>query len=134
MPIAKKGNRAIPTEEFPFTLPANTVIPIGALVSLTRNEQGEVVAELTNPQNADRILGFAKLGVDEGQEGKYLVTRGSRVTPLSDAPLTPNTAVYAVEDGKVSHTPPESGAVVSVGFAVSPNQIVFITDQQIFND
>lgn len=132
MPIARK-NSAIPTEEFPFSLPASEDIPLGALVSLTRNNLDEVVVVLTNPQNADRLLGFAKFGVLSGNEGKYLVTRGSRVTPLTDTPLVPNTAVYAIDGGKVSNTPPNSGVVVSVGFAVSPSQIVFITDQQIFN-
>tara|TARA_Y100001970_G_C14026234_1_gene746169 strand:- start:349 stop:750 length:402 start_codon:yes stop_codon:yes gene_type:complete len=131
MPIARK-NTAIPTEEFPFSLPASEDIPLGALVSLTRID-GEVVVELAHPLNADRLLGFAKFSVVSGAEGKYLVTRGSRVTPISDAPLTPNQPVFAVEDGKVSNTPPEVGVVVSVGFAVSPTQIVFITDQQIFN-
>lgn len=132
MPIARK-NASIPTEEFPFSLPASENIPLGALVSLVRNEQDAVEVVLTNTQNADRLLGFAKFGVISGSEGKYLVTRGSRVTPLSDIPLLPNQPVYAVNEGKVSNTPPDNGVVVSVGFAVSPTQIVFITDQQIFN-
>lgn len=132
MPIARK-NSAIPTEEFPFSLPASEDIPLGALVSLIRNDQDEVEVVLTNPQNADRLLGFAKYSVTGGVEGKYLVTRGSRVTPISDQPLTPNQPVFAVSDGKVSNTPPTEGVVVSVGFAISPTQIVFITDQQIFN-
>tara|TARA_R110002153_G_scaffold60713_1_gene164278 strand:- start:448 stop:852 length:405 start_codon:yes stop_codon:yes gene_type:complete len=132
MPIARK-NSAIPTEEFPFSLPAKEVIPLGALVSLIRNDQNEVVVELTNPSNADRLLGFAKNSVPIGVEGKYLVTRGSRVSPISDVPLTPNQAVYAVSGGKVSNTPPTVGVVVSVGFAISATQMVFITDQQIYN-
>lgn len=132
MPIARK-NTAIPTEEFPFSLPASEDIPLGALVSLVRTDQGVVEVVLTNTQNADRLLGFAKFAVTAGSEGKYLVTRGSRVTPISDIPLTPNQATYAVNDGKVSNTPPDNGVVVSVGFAVSSTQIVFITDQQIFN-
>jgi hypothetical protein len=132
MPIARK-NAAIPTEEFPFSLPASEEIPLGALVSLIRNDQDEVEVVLTNPQNADRLLGFAKFSVDTGIEGKYLVTRGSRVTPISDTPLIANQPVFAVSDGKVSHTPPTDGVVVSVGFAISPTQIVFITDQQIFS-
>jgi hypothetical protein len=131
MPIARK-NSVIPTEEFPFSLPASEEIPEGALVSLTRVND-EVRVELTNPQNADRLLGFSKFNVSSGIEGTFLVTRGSRITPLTDAPLVPNTAVYAIEDGKVSNTPPTDGVVVSVGFAVSPTQIVFITDQQIFS-
>ena len=131
MPIARKKTSVI-TEDFPFSLLASEDIPLGALVSLTRvNDQ--VVVELANPQNADRLLGFAKFEVTAGVEGKYLVTRGSRITPITDNPLTPNQPVYAVDGGKVSNTPPTDGVVVSVGFAVSPTQIVFITDQQIFN-
>jgi hypothetical protein len=77
-------------------------------------------ADASNVSHAHRVVGMTIGAVDAGMPAQ--VQTGGLITEPSWT-WTPDQPLYLREAGQIGHTPPTSGFVLSVGFAVSATQI-----------
>ena len=129
MPIARQGSSGGGTSlSHPF--PAKELIPQGSLVSVTFSS-GNSEIELAHPDtNGERALGFAVTEIQIGDIGKFIVGRGALITPViaGGGSFTPNDPVFMSANGEVSQTPPPTGFVTMIGYAVSTTDLILTTD------
>lgn len=132
MPIARTGiSSGGGSISHPFL--ANEDIPQGSLVAITHSG-GNTEIELAHPlTNGERALGFAEKEVLLGASGKFIVARGSLITPIiaGGGTFTPNDPVFMATNGEVSQTPPTSGFVTMIGYATSTTEMILTTDFRI---
>lgn len=110
---------------------ANQLIPVGSLVSVTHSG-GNTEIELSQPStNGDRVLGFAVAEIPIGSSGKFIVNRGSLVTPVIQGGIAfvPNDPVFVATNGEVTQTPmTTTGFAMQIGFATSTTEMILTTD------
>ncbi len=134
MPIARQGASSRGGGGSIISPPflANVLIPQGALVSVTFAGGNTEIELADNTTNGERVLGFAVEEIAIGQSGKFVVGRGSIVTPIQagGVAFTPNDGVFLATSGEVSQTPPQVGSttIFQIGFATSTTEILLTTD------
>ena len=120
------GNGIAPINQTQNPIPVVALVPVPAFVAVVMGIGGMLLADVLAPAQRNHVLGINVLSVAGGQIGS-VAWSGPVVNDINGSGgwnFVLNQPVYIGMNGTLTQTPPTSGWIDAVGFAISQNSIM----------